>query len=176
MANKKIGILTSGGTAVIGDIPTGGRTVLTLNLTTGDDIEAIGDALEAFLEGANSGADLEVSQESNATITVAGIVPGSVVNDADAGTSGFSISETDGSGQAALSLSKRVSVLSTTAFAASDTQLYNAGGAGNLALFTLEDGAYTGQEKVIIRDGSDTLAGDMKVEIDNAHKLSLIHI
>ena len=102
-------------------------------------------------------------------MTVAGIVPGAVLNAPAAGTSTFAVTaHTDGSGQVELSLDSRVSVITHTAFAASDTQLYAVGGAGNLGNFTMSaDGAYTGQEKIVIRD--DVLAGDAKLVITKSH-------
>ena len=136
----------AGRTAVMADVSGGGATNTAIN-RAGAIATALG-ALGDFAADATSAAGL---------CTVFVLTPGALAESFDAGTSGDGgvlgavvATETDGSGQAALTVDKRVSVLGQTAANTGDAEL-----TGNVQV-TLGAGAYAGQEKVILLDGVGT--------------------
>ena len=144
----------------------GGRTLVEVTtLATGDGAAAVAGKLETAIEAINGGNDFEVDDGSgNGNFTIYGIVPGKTLTAASAGTSGFTlVDDSRGSGQAALSLDKMVSVIQAPAAAGGNGVIAADGTAGKLGKYTLADGTYTGQRKLIIRDDAVNVAVNLNV-------------
>ena len=153
----------------------GGRLLVEIDVSAGDNVATVGDAVEAALEGVNAGADFEaLDDNSSGTILIGGRLFGQSLNAADAGTSGFTVvDEQRGSGQKALSLDRKVSVL-----ALDPKDIENDAGEDLTTLLgegvahdcTLADGTYIGQEKIIIRQKTTTESDPMEVAITNGYE------
>ena len=153
----------------------GGRLLVEIDIAAAAAVATVGDAVEAALEAVNGGADFEaLDANNNGTILIGGRLIGQSLNAADAGTSGFTVAkEQRGSGQLALSLDRKISVL-----ALDPTDVENAAGEDLSTLitegvpdqFTLADGTYIGQEKLIIRQKTSTEGDDLKVKIAKTYE------
>lgn len=124
-------------------------------------IDAAGGAGVSFVcDDTDSDADGNVGQ-----ITIYRVDAGAVNQDDDVGTStGAMTLSTDGAGQNALTLDKRVSIVVLPTPGSGDAVPTNADGAAtDLEPFTLADGAYVGQEKVIIRNDAVNTPCDVDV-------------
>lgn len=143
-----------------------GRTLIEVTtLATGDTAIAVAGKLETAIEAINGGADFEVDiSAGDANFTIYGIVPGKTASAAAAGTSGFTlVASSRGSGQAALSLDKMVSVIQIPASAAGNAVIAADGAGGSLGKYTLAAGTYVGQRKIVIRDDANDAAVNLNV-------------
>jgi hypothetical protein len=132
-----------------------GRTLIEVTtLATDDAAAAVAGKLETAIEAINGGDDFEVDDSAaDGNFTIYGKVPGKTSTAASAGTSGFTlVNDSRGSGQTALSLDKMVSVIQAPALGEGNAAMIVDGQAANLNKYTLADGTYVGQRKLIIRD------------------------
>lgn len=138
-----------------------GRTAVMADLSGAVDTDAASaaeqaEAVEAALDALDFISD---DTAADGTLDVFCDTPGALKGDFDAGTTAEAGHETaatctttDGSGQLALTVDKRVSVIGQTAATGLNAEI-----TGQNA-FTLANGAYAGQEKVILLDGIGTEA------------------
>ena len=159
-ANYRVYFDVVGDEAVADDIDFEGRTAVQAALNgAGDGTSSAIQRAAAVTTALNALADFAADNSSGAGLcTVFVLTPGALNKSFDAGTTGDGVvdaafaTETDGSGQVALTLDKRVSVLGQTAANTGDAEI-----TGQDQL-TLANGAYAGQEKVIFLAGTGTEA------------------
>ena len=158
--NYRVYFDVAGDEAVLADIDLEGRTAVQADLNTaGDGTSSAVQRAAAVATALALEADFACDATSAGGLcTVFVLTPGAVLASFDAGTTGdgvvdaASATETDGSGQAALTVDKRISVLGQTAANTGDAELTGQD------QVTLANGAYAGQEKVIMLDGIGTEA------------------
>jgi|11BtaG_2_1085332.scaffolds.fasta_scaffold21023_2 hypothetical protein len=152
-----------------------GRELVSISIADDGNIAAVGDAVESAIEAVNAGADFEaLDADNDGTILIGGIVIGQSLQAASAGTSGFTVvKEQRGSGQVALSLDKKISILALDPQDIEDAaseELTTLLGQGVGDSFTLANGTYIGQEKVIIRQKTGTETDDISVVIATGYE------
>ena len=147
------------GTSAPSAIDSSGRTrtlVEITGVTTGMSAVNVAAEIEDDLTTIGGMVSDDAAADGNIMFQMYG-APGALLAAPDAGTSGFTLTSSDGAGQLALTPKKRVSIIEApTALGGNTTTVPTSS-------YTLAGGSWVGQEKLIVRN--DVINVDLTVEI-----------
>lgn len=143
----------------------GPRTLVECKTQSDDDGKAaIAAELELLFESAGLTGVFDADDAAaNGNICLFVRLPGAMAAPPDAGTSGFTLTYTDGSGQQALNPLKRVSVLEAPTVLGGNTVVAQDSGSH----YTLAGGSFVGQEKLIVRNDTINIAQTVEIATIN---------